>query len=91
MPLATGKITEGADDTCFGGMGAGRAADDRREKVEALIRFWCGSVWLAVDKVKLVVACCGGTTVAGISVPTTPADMAAGTDGAGRWKIPASA
>ena len=34
--LVTGKITEGADDTCFGGMGAGGAADDRREAAEAL-------------------------------------------------------
>ena len=47
-PLVTGKMTEGADDNCFVGVGAG------------------------------------------IPLPTTPADMAAGTDGAGRWNIPAS-
>ena len=36
-PLVTRKITEGADDLYFGGMGAGGAADDRREKAEALV------------------------------------------------------
>ena len=56
-PLVTGKVTEGADDPCLGGMGAGGAADDGREKAEHLVRFWCGSVWVAVDKVKLLVAC----------------------------------
>ena len=39
MPLVAGKMTEGADDTCFGGMGAGGTAVDRREKAEALVRF----------------------------------------------------
>ena len=58
MPLATERLTEGADDTCFGGMGAGGAADDRRENAEALVRCWCGSVWVAVDKVKVVVSGC---------------------------------
>ena len=56
-PLITGKMTEGADDTCFKSMGAGQAVDNRREKAEALVLFRFGSVWLAVDKVKLVVAC----------------------------------
>ena len=50
-PLITGKMTEGVDDTCFGGMGACGAADDRRETTEALIWFQSSSVWVAVYKV----------------------------------------
>ena len=57
MTLVTGKITEGADDACFGDMDAGGAADDRREKAEALVWFCCSLVWLAMDTTKLVVAC----------------------------------
>ena len=35
-----GKMTEGVDDICSGGMGAGGAADNRREKAEALVWFF---------------------------------------------------
>ena len=38
MPLVTGKMAEGADDTCLGGMGAGGTAYDRRENAEVLGR-----------------------------------------------------
>ena len=37
MPLVMGKMTEGADDTCLGGMVASGAADDRRENAETLV------------------------------------------------------
>ena len=42
MPLVTGKMTDWADDTCFLGMGAGGAVDDKRGKAEALFSFSCG-------------------------------------------------
>ena len=42
MPLVTGKMTDRADDTCFLGMGAGGAVDNKRGKAEALFWFWCG-------------------------------------------------
>ena len=38
--LITGKMTEGVNDICSGGKSAGGAAEDRREKAEALV-FFC--------------------------------------------------